>query len=321
MPCIAGHVGADAAAATLAEEPYKNEYFSLIIDVGTNAEIILGNNKRTLAASSPTGPAFEGAQITCGQRAAPGAIERVRVDKKTLEPKFCVIGIDGWIDNKSLENENSKVEITGICGSGIIEVLGEMFLSGILSSDGIINGDLSKINNRIEKNGRTYSYRLSEKVIITQNDVRAIQLAKAALHAGFKLLMDKMEIEEVDKVMLAGAFGSHIEPKYAMVLGMVPDCSFTSVSSVGNSAGAGARLALLSIDKRLEIENLVKKIEKIETAVEPKFQDHFVEAMAFPHKTNPYLKLSKQVNLPKLMSSNNATQNNRVRRRKRNLSN
>ena len=321
LPCIAGHVGADAAAATLAEEPYKNEYFSLIIDVGTNAEIILGNNKRTLAASSPTGPAFEGAQITCGQRAAPGAIERVRVDKKTLEPKFCVIGIEGWIDNKSLENEDSKIEITGICGSGIIEVLGEMFLSGILSSDGIINGDLSKINNRIEKNGRTYSYRLSEKVIITQNDVRAIQLAKAALHAGFKLLMDKMEIEEVEKVMLAGAFGSHIEPKYAMVLGMVPDCSFTSVSSVGNSAGAGARLALLSIDKRLEIENLVKKIEKIETAVEPKFQDHFVEAMAFPHKTNPYSKLSKQVNLPKLMSSNIATQNNRVRRRKRNLSN
>ncbi len=321
LPCIAGHVGADAAAATLAEEPYKNEYFSLIIDVGTNAEIILGNNKRTLAASSPTGPAFEGAQITCGQRAAPGAIERVRVDKKTLEPKFCVIGIDGWIDNKSLENENSKVEITGICGSGIIEVLGEMFLSGILSSDGIINGHLSKINKRIEKNGRTYSYRLSEKVIITQNDVRAIQLAKAALHAGFKLLMDKMEIDEVEKVMLAGAFGSHIEPKYAMVLGMVPDCSFTSVTSVGNSAGAGARLALLSIDKRLEIENLVKKIEKIETAVEPKFQDHFVEAMAFPHKTNPYLKLSKQVNLPKLISSDNTSQNNRVRRRKRNLTN
>ena len=317
LPCIAGHVGADAAAATLAEEPYKNDYYSLIIDVGTNAEIILGNNKRTLAASSPTGPAFEGAQITCGQRAAPGAIERVRVDKSTLEPKFCVIGNDGWIDNNSLRNGHSKIEITGICGSGIIEVLGEMYLSGILTSDGIINGELSEKSKRIEKNGRTYSYRLSEKVSITQNDVRAIQLAKAALHAGFKLLMDKMGIDEVEKVMLAGAFGSHIDPKYAMILGMVPDCKFSSVTSVGNSAGAGARLALLSIEKRLEIEKLVQQVEKIETAVEPKFQDHFVEAMAFPHKTNPYLKLGSQVDLPEVTKSNDVNQKNKGRRRKR----
>ena len=317
LPCIAGHVGADAAAATLAEEPYKNDFYSLIIDVGTNAEIILGNKERTLAASSPTGPAFEGAQITCGQRAATGAIERVRIDKSTLEPKFCVIGNDGWIDNKSLKNGHSELEITGICGSGIIEVLGEMYLSGILTSDGIINGELSEKSKRIEKNGRTYSYRLSEKVSITQNDVRAIQLAKAALHAGFKLLMDKMGIDEVEKVMLAGAFGSHIDPKYAMILGMVPDCNFSSVSSVGNSAGAGARLALLSIEKRSEIEKLVQQVEKIETAVEPKFQDHFVEAMAFPHKTNPYLKLGSQVDLPSVTQSTDTSQKNRGRRRKR----
>ena len=317
LPCIAGHVGADAAAATLAEEPYKNDFYSLIIDVGTNAEIILGNKERTLAASSPTGPAFEGAQITCGQRAATGAIERVRIDKSTLEPKFCVIGNDGWIDNNSLKNRHSGLEITGICGSGIIEVLGEMYLSGILTSDGIINGELSEKSKRIEKNGRTYSYRLSEKVSITQNDVRAIQLAKAALHAGFKLLMDKMGIDEVEKVMLAGAFGSHIDPKYAMILGMVPDCNFSSVLSVGNSAGAGARLALLSIEKRLEIEKLVQQVEKIETAVEPKFQDHFVEAMAFPHKTNPYLKLGSQVDLPSVTKSTDTSQKNRGRRRKR----
>lgn len=317
LPCIAGHVGADAAAATLAEEPYKNDFYSLIIDVGTNAEIILGNKERTLAASSPTGPAFEGAQITCGQRAATGAIERVRINKSTLEPKFCVIGNDGWIDNNSLKKGHSELEITGICGSGIIEVLGEMYLSGILTSDGIINGELSEKSKRIEKNGRTYSYRLSEKVSITQNDVRAIQLAKAALHAGFKLLMDKMGIDEVEKVLLAGAFGSHIDPKYAMILGMVPDCNFSSVSSVGNSAGAGARLALLSIEKRLEIEKLVQQVEKIETAVEPKFQDHFVEAMAFPHKTNPYLKLGSQVDLPSVTQSADTSQKNRGRRRKR----
>jgi len=192
-----------------------------------------------------------------------------------------------------------------------------MYLSGILTRDGIINGELSEKSKRIEKSGRTYSYRLSEKVSITQNDVRAIQLAKAALHAGFKLLMDKMGIDEVEKVMLAGAFGSHIDPKYAMILGMVPDCNFSSVSSVGNSAGAGARLALLSIEKRSEIEKLVQQVEKIETAVEPKFQDHFVEAMAFPHKTNPYLKLGSQVDLPSVTQSTDTSQKNRGRRRKR----
>mgnify|MGYP000101928270 CR=1 FL=1 len=316
LPCIAGHVGADAAAATLAEEPYKNKFFSLIIDVGTNAEIILGNNKRILAASSPTGPAFEGAQITCGQRAAPGAIEKVRINSKTLEPKFCVIGTKGWLDDNRIKKDKNPIAITGICGSGIIEVLGEMYLSGILTRDGIIKGELKDKNKRIEENGRTYSYRLSDKVVITQNDVRAIQLAKAALHAGFKLLMDKMGIVSVEKVMLAGAFGSHIEPKYAMVLGMVPDCELTSISSVGNSAGAGARLALLSRNKRAEIQELVEKIEKIETAVEPKFQEHFVEAMAFPHKTNPYSKLASQINLPKFMESKNLTDKIRTRRRR-----
>ena len=316
LPCIAGHVGADAAAAILAEEPYKNKFFSLIIDVGTNAEIILGNNERILAASSPTGPAFEGAQITCGQRAAPGAIEKVRINPKTLEPKFCVIGTKGWLDDNSIKKDDNPVEITGICGSGIIEVLGEMFLSGILTRDGIIRGELKDKNKRIEENGRTYSYRLSDKVVITQNDVRAIQLAKAALHAGFKLLMDKIGILNVGKVMLAGAFGSHIEPKYAMVLGMVPDCELASISSVGNAAGAGARLALLSRKKRNEIQNLVEKIEKIETAVEPKFQEHFVEAMAFPHKTNPYSKLASQINLPKFMESKNLTDKIRTRRRR-----
>jgi len=316
LPCIAGHVGADAVAATLAEEPYKNKFFSLIIDVGTNAEIILGNNKRILAASSPTGPAFEGAQITCGQRAAPGAIEKVRINSKTLEPKFCVIGTKGWLDDNRIKKDKNPIAITGICGSGIIEVLGEMYLSGILTRDGIIKGELKDKNKRIEENGRTYSYRLSDKVVITQNDVRAIQLAKAALHAGFKLLMDKMGIVSVEKVMLAGAFGSHIEPKYAMVLGMVPDCELTSISSVGNSAGAGARLALLSRNKRAEIQELVEKIEKIETAVEPKFQKHFVEAMAFPHKTNPYSKLASQINLPKFMESKNLTDKIRTRRRR-----
>ena len=298
LPCIAGHVGADAAGVVLAEAPQTSDKISLLVDVGTNAEIVLGNQNRLLAASSPTGPAFEGAQISSGQRAAPGAIERIRIDADTLEPRFAVIGSDIWSDQEGFGEAIEKTGITGICGSGIIEVLGEMYLSGIISEDGVIDGTLSDKTDRVFEDGRTFSYRISDTVTVTQNDVRAIQLAKAALHAGFKLLMDKMEVPRVDRVVLAGAFGTHIDPKYAMILGMVPDCLLDNVVAAGNSAGAGARMALLNTDKRAEIEAVVRDIEKIETAVEPSFQDHFVRAMAMPHKTDPYEELTKAVTLP-----------------------
>ena len=298
LPCIAGHVGADAAGVVLAEAPQKGDKKTLVIDVGTNAEIVVGNRERLLAASSPTGPAFEGAQISSGQRAAPGAIERIRIDKDTLEPRFRVIGVDLWSDEDGFDEAVKATGITGICGSGIIEVLGEMFLAEILSTDGVIDGAMTARNPRVEKDGRTFSYRVSENVVVTQNDVRAIQLAKAALYAGFRLLMDKMDITEIDRVVLAGAFGTHIDPKYAMVLGMVPDCMLENVRAAGNSAGAGARMALLNKAARREIEEVVRRIEKIETAVEPSFQDHFVKAMAIPHKSDPYAKLASEVDLP-----------------------
>ena len=298
LPCIAGHVGADAAAVALAESPDQSDEMSLIVDVGTNAEIICGNSKRLLAASSPTGPAFEGAQITSGQRAAPGAIERIRVNPETLEPRFRVIGVDKWSDEEGFDKDVAATGITGICGSGIIEVLGEMYLAGIITEDGEIDGKKSAVSPRIEEDGRTFRYRVSENVTVTQNDVRAIQLAKAALYAGFRLLMDKMEIDRVDNVVLAGAFGTHIEPKYAMVLGMIPDCLFDKVKSAGNSAGAGARICLLNQGQRRRVEDIVRNIEKIETAIEPSFQDHFVKAMAIPHKTDPYERLSEAVQLP-----------------------
>ena len=298
LPCIAGHVGADAAGVVLAEAPQKSEEISLLIDVGTNAEIVLGNSKHMLAASSPTGPAFEGAQITCGQRAAPGAIERIRIDAETLEPRFGVIGSEAWSDEEGFAEAVAGSGITGICGSGIIEALGEMYLAGIITEDGVIDGNLKERSPRIEEDGRTFQYRISDNVVVTQNDVRAIQLAKAALHAGFRLLMEKMNVDKVDKVVLAGAFGTHIDPKYAMVLGMVPDCLLDRVIPAGNSAGAGARMALLNMDARTEIENVVRDIEKIETAIEPAFQDHFVRAMAIPHKIDPYPELSKVVKLP-----------------------
>jgi uncharacterized 2Fe-2S/4Fe-4S cluster protein (DUF4445 family) len=298
LPCIAGHVGADAAAVVLAEAPQKVDEMTLIVDVGTNAEIVVGNQNRLLAASSPTGPAFEGAQISSGQRAAPGAIERIRIDKATLEPKFRVIGVDLWSDEDGFDAAVAKTGVTGICGSGIIEVLGEMYLAGIITMDGVIDGTKAAVNSRIEADDRTFTYRITDTVSVTQNDVRAIQLAKAALYAGFRLLMDKINIRKVDRVVLAGAFGTHIDPKYAMILGMIPDCLLENVRAAGNSAGAGARLALLNQAARREIEAVVRQIEKIETAVEPSFQDHFVKAMAIPHKSDPYANLAAAVDLP-----------------------
>jgi uncharacterized 2Fe-2S/4Fe-4S cluster protein (DUF4445 family) len=298
LPCIAGHVGADAAGVVLAEAPQKREINTLVVDVGTNAEIVVGNSKRMLAASSPTGPAFEGAQISSGQRAAPGAIERIRINPETLEPRFRVIGVEQWSDEDGFDEAVKSTGITGICGSGIIEVLAEMYLAEILTSDGVINGARAASSPRIEEDGRTFAYRVSDNVVVTQNDVRAIQLAKAALHAGFRLLMDKMELKSVDRVVLAGAFGTHIDPKYAMVLGMIPDCALEHVRAAGNSAGTGARMALLNKGARREIESVVRDIEKIETAVEAAFQDQFVKAMAIPHQSEPYERLSQAVDLP-----------------------
>lgn len=298
LPCIAGHVGADAAAVALAESPDESDEMSLLIDVGTNAEIICGNSSRLLAASSPTGPAFEGAQISSGQRAAPGAIERIRINPETLEPRFRVIGVEAWSDEDGFDEAVASTGITGICGSGIIEVIAEMYLAGVITEDGEVDGSKASVSPRIEEDGRTFRYRVSETVTITQNDVRAIQLAKAALYAGFRLLMDKLDIEQIDRVVLAGAFGTHIEPKYAMVLGMIPDCLLDKVRAAGNSAGTGARICLLNQRARSRVEDMVRRIEKIETAIEPSFQQHFVKAMAIPHKTDPYEKLTAAVPLP-----------------------
>ncbi len=312
LPCIAGHVGADAAGAMLSEAPHRSEAVTLLVDVGTNAEIVLGNSARLLAASSPTGPAFEGAQISSGQRAAPGAIERVRIDPDTLQPRIKVVGGDHWSDDEGFAEEVARTSITGICGSGIIEAIAELFLAGVIASDGQIR---ELPDRRVVASDRTFSFVLWDepRIMITQDDVRSIQLAKAALQAGARLLMDHFDTETVDQVRLAGAFGSHIDPKYAMVLGMIPDCDLTSVSAAGNAAGTGAIIALLSEAKRREIEELVERVEKIETATEPRFQEHFVASLAIPHESAPYPHLRSALALPE--PSRPATSRRRRRER------
>ncbi len=311
LPCIAGHVGADAAGMALSEAPHESDEIMLCVDVGTNAEIILGSKQRLLACSSPTGPAFEGAQISCGQRAAPGAIERIRINPETLEPRYRVVGCDKWSDEPGFEEATAATGVTGICGSGIIEAVAEMYLAGIINQDGLMDGSFAARSPRIEAYKRTFNYIIRQGssgslgdgsnqplIRITQNDVRAIQMAKAALYAGVRILMDKLGVNEPRKIRLAGAFGSHIDMKYAMILGLIPDCDLSRVQSAGNAAGTGARIALLNKAARDEVESVVHRIEKIETAIETTFQQHFVEAMAIPHKTADFVNLKRVVTLP-----------------------
>ena len=316
LPCIAGHVGADAAGVVLAEAPYLADELRLIVDVGTNAEIVLGDRKRLMAASSPTGPAFEGAQISCGQRAAPGAIERVRIDRETLQPRFRVIGCDLWSDAPGFPDAIVGTGVTGVCGSGIIEAIAELFLAGVIAPDGVIDGRHASRMSRIEPSGRSFAYVLNEgppRLLIHQTDVRAIQLAKAALYAGAKLLIERYGARP-QRITLAGAFGAQIDPLYAMTLGMIPDCDLDNVASAGNAAGTGARIALLNRAARAEIERVARTIEKVETAIEPDFQALFVAAMAIPNKADPFPNLARRIDLP----APSAASNDGGRRRRRN---
>ncbi len=323
LPCIAGHVGADAAAVALSESPNTSEDLVLLVDVGTNAEIILGNKNKVLACSSPTGPAFEGAQISSGQRAAPGAIERVEIDPVTKNLRFRIIGTELWSDEGGFEEAVGATGITGICGSGIIEMVAEMRIAGILDGPGLIGSPEQTGTERCFLDGRTYSYLVWDgsdkggpKIAVTNRDIREIQMAKAALYSGARLLMDKFGVDHVDRIVLAGAFGAHISPKHAMVLGMIPDCQLDKVTSAGNAAGTGARIALLNTDARRDIENIVREIHKIETAIEPRFQEHFVNASNIPNSVEPFPILESLVTLPKLNFNEGGKESGRRQRRR-----
>ncbi len=301
LPAEAGHVGADNVAVLLAEQPHQQDGIILTVDVGTNAEIVLSSPEWMYSASSPTGPAFEGGQISSGMRAAPGAIERVRIDRETKQPRFQVIGDERWSDAWVLGDsapvaQQPKQLAAGICGSGIIEVVAELYLVGLLTSGGRFNPEVDCASMQWDQEKRKGAFILAtadqsstgKSILVTQNDVRNIQLAKAALYAGAKILMMRSEIQSVDKIILAGAFGSYIDPKHAMVLGLIPDCNLEEVYAVGNAAGDGARIALLNKEKRAEAGQISRNVRYIETAVDADFQEEFVKAMNLPHKSDPY---------------------------------
>jgi len=288
LPIEAGFVGADNVGVLIAEEPYHKDEMVLIIDVGTNGEMVMGNRERLLSASCATGPALEGAHIRFGMRAAPGAIERIRIDPETLDVSFKIIGEERW---------RPEFQITGakgICGSGIIDAAAELYRAGVIDKSGRFRTDLTTPRLRATDGKPEFviawpeETTLGEAITINQKDVRSVQLAKGALYAGAKLMMKRLGIAKLDRVILAGAFGSYIDKTEAMILGMFPDCDLDHVSSVGNAAGDGARIALLNRDKRLEADVVARQVEYLELTLEKGFQEEFMAAMFIPHLSDAF---------------------------------
>ena len=281
FPLIAGHVGADTAAAYLSQIDIMHSETTLLVDIGTNAEIMLSKEGEVYATSSPTGPAFEGAEISSGVRATYGAIERVRIDKETLKVRFKVIGCDAWSDEPDFELVQMKA--VGICGSGIIEAIVAFAEAGIIDQSGLFVESIAP--ELFSKKGNTTRFLLVDQgdksIYIEQVDIRSIQLAKAALSAGVSILMDYLQCDHFDRILLAGAFGAHLDARYVALLDIIPTSTEDKIVSVGNAAGIGASAALLDVNKRNAIIEAVDKVVKIETATEPRFQEFFVEAMKF----------------------------------------
>lgn len=293
LPNEAGFVGADNVGVLIAEEPYNQEEIQLIIDIGTNGELVLGNKDKLISSSCATGPALEGAQLAFGMRAAPGAMERIKIDPETHEVDYKVIGRDAW--RKYSEPKDMKAK--GICGSGILDLLAELYKAGIVTKSGAFNKKGQK-SERFRKNPETGQHEfvlawaeetsIDKDIVVTQKDVRQIQLAKGALYAGCKLMLTRMGIEKVDKVKIAGAFGTHVDREKALIMGLFPDCEIEKIQSVGNAAGDGCRAALLNREKRKEANWVSRNVEYIELTVEPNFQQEFMGAMQLPHMTDEF---------------------------------
>lgn len=292
LPNEAGFVGADNVGVLIAEAPYKSEDLQLIIDIGTNGELVLGNKHKLISSSCATGPALEGAQLAFGMRAAPGAIERIKIDSETHEVDYKVIGRDAW---RSF-SEPKEMKAKGICGSGILDVLAELYRTGIITKSGVFSK--KQKSNRFRRNADNKQPEfvlawaeeasIGRDIVITQKDVRQIQLAKGALHCGCKLMMRRMGIDKVDVVKIAGAFGTHVDREKALIMGLFPDVEIAKIIGVGNAAGDGARAALLDREKRLEANWVSRNVEYIELTVEKNFQQEFMEAMQIPHMKDEF---------------------------------
>jgi len=292
LPNEAGFVGADNVGVLIAEEPYKSDEIQLIIDIGTNGELVLGNKEKLISSSCATGPALEGAQLLYGMRAAPGAMERIKIDPETHEVDYKVIGRDAWRQY----SEAKEMKCKGICGSGILDVLAELYRARVITKSGVFNKEQKSKRYRLNAENKQPEFVLAwaeetsigKDVVITQRDVRQIQLAKGALHAGCKLMMRRMGMEKVDKIKIAGAFGTHVDREKALIMGLFPDCEIEKILSVGNAAGDGCRAALLNKEKRNESNWVSRNVEYIELTVEEDFQKQFMECMQIPHMKDEF---------------------------------
>jgi uncharacterized 2Fe-2S/4Fe-4S cluster protein (DUF4445 family) len=276
LPLQASFVGADTSGMLLAEAPHLQEENWLLIDIGTNAELVLGNRHGLMCTSTPTGPALEGAHIEYGMRAAPGALERVEIDPATLEARYKLIGEESWNTGRA----------KGICGSAILDAVAELYRVGIIDHTGKFNRSLAHPRLREGEDGMEYvlawanETSIGRDIPVTAHDVRQIQLAKAALFVAAQTLLRAAGLTLPDKIVLAGGFGAYIDVQKAMHIGLMPHMPLEKVVAVGNAAGEGARIALLNVEKRAEAANL--SIQRIELPTDPNFQREYIKAIHFP---------------------------------------
>ena len=292
----AGFVGADNTAVAIALEPYNSDELVAIVDIGTNGEILVGNRDRIYSTSCPTGPALEGASIKYGVRAARGAIEKIRVEPGTYDVRFKVIGKEAW--NTRLVAE--EIGAIGLCGSAIIDAVGELYKAGILAANGKFNMEIETPRLRRGEDGDAEfviawakETAIGRDITMTIDDVRNVQLAKAAVYSGIQVLLDKLGRDKPEKVILAGAFGSHLDLRRSLMLGLFHDVGFGNMHSVGNAAGDGARMALVNRAKREEAEHIARRIHYVELTNEPGFVPHFVDATLLPHKKHAFPSLAR----------------------------
>ncbi|HEX7391972.1 MAG TPA: ASKHA domain-containing protein [Thermoplasmata archaeon] len=278
LPNVAGFVGADAVADLVSSSLFKDRKIGMMIDIGTNTEIIAGNNERLISCSCASGPAFEGAHIKFGMRASTGAIERVWIDPS-----------GGEVLLRTVDDAQPR----GICGSGIVDAISEMFKAGMLDASGRLAP--AKGTDRIRKSetggnefvlARANETAMGEEITITQHDIQEIQLAKAAIFTGVAVLMKRLKLRcsDLSKVYAAGAFGTYVDASSAINIGMYPDVPVDRIKFIGNAAGSGARMCLKSTKMRDLADDLSRKVKYVELAAEPSFQNEFAQAMFLPHR-------------------------------------
>jgi uncharacterized 2Fe-2S/4Fe-4S cluster protein (DUF4445 family) len=278
VPVIGGFVGADNIAVILASKMLESDDIIMAIDIGTNTEIDLGNKDLIMADSCASGPAFEGMEIKFGMRAASGSIEKISITPETLDVYYRTI---------------ANTPPVGICGSGLVDATAELFKSGIIDIKGTFAPEMMENSNRIRRGQEGWEFVIAWKdettitsdIVLTQGDIRELQKAKAAIHAGAEILLQRMELTEQDisKLVVAGAFGNYIDPENARTIGMYPDIPLEKVEFVGNLAGTGARMSLISREMREYTETISRNVKYVELAIDKNFQDEYLNSFYFPH--------------------------------------